>query len=273
MAAVKANFFCDINKHMWMYMRIFTPESVISPRNVLDRILFDKKGGALFVFDVDDTILNTSAKIIIKKVTGQTNALTSAEYGKYTIEEGDQIDLSQFSDSYKFVKESKPISKMLSLLKSVQRKVQDKMFEDGSRLILLTARNDFDSKHMVLEFVHSLGIDIDLVHIERAGRRGVGSTGKNKHQVLSEYLERNNFASVVAFDDSVSNLEAIASLSASPKEPYVQTFHVDEGGYLTLHREEGRRERSCTWATQFCSEIQGDTIKPRLNQLGSSMRL
>lgn len=256
-----------------MYMRIFTPESVISPRNVLDRLLFDKKGGALFVFDVDDTILNTSAKIIIKKPSGLEQAMSSAEYGKYTIEDGDEIDLSQFSDSYKFVKESKPISKMLSLLRSVQNEVQNKMYEDGSRLILLTARNDFDSKHMVLEFMHSLGIDIDLVHIERAGRRGFGPTSRNKHEVLSEYLDRNHFSSLVAFDDSLSNLEAIASLSASPKAPFVQTFHVDEDGSLRAHREEGNLSKGCPWATEFLSRIQESNGQTRPRMATSSMSL
>lgn len=250
-------------------MRIFTPESVISPRNVLDRLLYDKRGGALFVFDVDDTILNTSAKIVIRKASGIERELSSLEYGKYTIEEGDEIDLSQFADSYKFVKESRPISKTLSILKSVQDQIHDKMFEDGSRLILLTARNDFDSKHMVLEFVHSLGIDIDLVHIERAGRRGTGPTAKNKREILSEYLDRNHFSSVIAFDDSISNLEAIASLSGTEKSPFVQTFHVDEEGTLMAHRSEGDSSKGCAWAIKFCAEMENE-FKPAHRKITTS---
>ena len=50
----------------------------------------------LRVFDFDDTLAKTDARIVVNKVDGSILDLTPGEYAVYKPEEGDQFDYSEF---------------------------------------------------------------------------------------------------------------------------------------------------------------------------------
>ena len=50
----------------------------------------------LRIFDFDDTLFETEAKVILKKADGTVSEITPAEYAVYEPQPGDTFDFSQF---------------------------------------------------------------------------------------------------------------------------------------------------------------------------------
>ena len=50
----------------------------------------------LSIFDFDDTLVSTNAKIHITHGDGEKETLTPAEYAVYEPQEGDEFDFSEF---------------------------------------------------------------------------------------------------------------------------------------------------------------------------------
>ncbi len=201
-----------------------------SPRVELNERFSSLTGGSLFIFDVDDVLLSTKAKIIVRNsLTGLQKELSTTEYATFTPSDGDDIDLSQFGDSKLFL-QSETIREPLDILLTLQEISNRRIDKDGSRVIMLTARNDFDDKNSVLEFFKGLNIDVDRVHFERAARVGYESTSENKKTVVRNYLKSNNFSSVTTFDDSTRNLKAINSLCCEFPDTEFYAFAVGPNG-------------------------------------------
>ena len=85
------------------------------------------------------------------------------------------LDLSQLSDSKlaaaefkefksakKFRNESKPITPMINKMKKMHK-------NPNSKVIINTARSDFDNKHEFLNTFRDQGVDIDKIHVHRTG--------------------------------------------------------------------------------------------------------
>ena len=80
---------------------------------------------ALHVYDIDDTLLHTNAMIHVKDQHGKTvRKLTNQECNDHKLEKGHSYDFSEFRNSEKFNKESKPMHGMLQQLKRVHQKAK-----------------------------------------------------------------------------------------------------------------------------------------------------
>ena len=82
----------------------------------------------------------------------------------------------------------------------------------GSKVIIITARPDFDNKELFLDTFRQHGIDIDKIYIERSGNLGPGSAADNKVVVFKKYLDQKIYKRMRLFDDAKSNLSAFLSL-------------------------------------------------------------
>ena len=125
------------------------------------------EGAGLTIFDIDDTLMHTTAKITVKLHGKVVRELTNQEYNTYQLKKGEEFDFGQFRDAKKFKEESKPIEKMFAKAKAILRNVVNK---PGSQMIILTARNDFDDKKTFLDTFRQYGLDIDKIRVERAGK-------------------------------------------------------------------------------------------------------
>lgn len=134
----------------------------------------------LIIFDIDDTLFHTTAKIIVIKSDGTKISLTNQEYNNYVSEPGDKFDFGEFKDAEKFSRESDPIRPMIAKLKAILNNSR------SSKIIMLTARSDFDNRDKFLETFAKYGIDMSLVHVHRAGNLTHPTTPAEKRLCLLE---------------------------------------------------------------------------------------
>ena len=186
------------------------------------------KDGGLTIFDIDDTLFNTTAKVAVVKNGRVAKQLTSQQFNSYQLNVGEKFDFSQFADSDKFFRESTPISKMFNKAKAIVRNVQNK---PNSRVVIITARNNFQDKNKFLATFRKYGFDIDKVKIERAGRiEGEMIPAFKKAIIIRNYLNTKEFSRVRLFDDSMSNLREFLKLKKEFPNVMFEAFFANPDG-------------------------------------------
>lgn len=155
----------------------------------------------LVIFDIDDTLLHTTAKINVVDFKGKViTTLTNQEFNNYKLGKGEEFDFGQFRDASKFEEESIPIGPMLDILRSD--------LSSGKNVVMLTARADFDNQKAVWRTFKRHGIDINSdVHLYRAGNKPGGSSPAVKKALhISQWLSSGKYNKVTMYDDSEKNL-------------------------------------------------------------------
>lgn len=186
-------------------------------------------GKGLTVFDIDDTLFHTFAMIKVMKNGKEIKQLTNQEFNIYKLKPGESFDFGQFKDAATFRKTSKPITKMVNKARAIISNAN----KAGSKVIIMTARADFNDKKEFLQTFRDHGIDIDSVYVERAGNFGSGnSSAKNKRFLFHKYLRSGNYARVRFFDDALSNVTMFKSLQKHYPDISFEAYHVQPDGSI-----------------------------------------
>ena len=104
----------------------------------------------LRVFDFDDTIAETEARIKIKHTDGEIEVLTSGEYATYQPQPGDKFDFSEFDS---IIREAEPIKHIIDLLK-------ENLKDPTNKVTVLTARM---LAYPVRRYLNSIGLEVYVV--------------------------------------------------------------------------------------------------------------
>lgn len=189
--------------------------------------------GGLSIFDIDDTLFHTTAQIGIIKNGKKIKNLTNQEFNTYKLGDGESFDYKEFADAAKFNAESKPITKMLDKAKIILKNAEK---NPNSRVIIVTARNDFDNKEIFLDTFRKHGFDIDKVRVERAGKiNDVSDVAFKKVIIIRNYINTKKFKRVRLFDDSMSNLKAFLKLQTEfPMVKFEAYFATHDGTVKTV---------------------------------------
>ena len=156
----------------------------------------------LFIFDFDDTLAISGAKITVKKASGEVLKLNSREFAKYSAEPGDDLNFSEF-DEY-------PPAGVL--INDTVRELINAINSYGPNNVwILTARR---LTGPVAAFLSDKGID-PLPNMKGTA----GSAGKGPW--LKRKLESGNYDSVYVWEDCQKN---IASLGEVAEEIGVEYF-------------------------------------------------
>jgi len=164
---------------------------------------------SLYVFDIDDTLFQTTARAKVTNSEGKVKYLSSQELKDFKIKDDESICFAEFKDTKKFVEESQPIKLMIKIAQDCIRKTAD-----GSKTILLTARSDLDCKKLFLEYLNSEGLDIKCIYVERAGNLTGLKTAEAKKYIISKYLKSFKYQAAYLFDDSRDNIHSFLKLKA-----------------------------------------------------------
>jgi len=193
--------------------------------------------GGLTIFDIDDTLFHTTAKIAVIKDGKQVRELTNQEFNTYKLKQGETFDFKQFRSAAKFRAESKPIGRMLSKAKIILKNAQS---NPKSRVIILTARDDFDDKKTFLATFSDHGLDIDKIRVERAGKMGTKySPAIQKSIIIYNYLKTGQFGRVRLFDYSMANLKEFLKLKRHfPEVTFEAYFAMPNGTVKTIKEEQ-----------------------------------
>jgi hypothetical protein len=186
------------------------------------------RGKGLTVFDIDETLFQTQALIHVKKDGKTIRKLTNQEYNEYKLQPGEEFDYGEFRNAKVFDETSIPIWAMIRKAKAI---IQNAV-KAGSKVIIVTARANFDDKKTFLNTFRRYGIDIDNVYVERAGNLNLGSSAKNKRFIFHKYLKSGKYERVRFFDDAMSNLIMFKALQKKYPDVTFEAYHVKHDGSI-----------------------------------------
>lgn len=188
-------------------------------------------GGTLFVFDVDETLFRTTAKILVVKNGQVVHELDNQRFNDYELKDGESFDYSEFRDAEKFHTESKPILNMIKTLIRVNDKIKLNL-TPGSKVIINTARSSFDDTDLFHDKLKQHGIDLEPSAVRTAGDINLKVPAERKQAVVRQYLNRRKYDSAYMYDDSKTNLTYFLQLKHEYPDVDFRAFLIDEDGEM-----------------------------------------
>ena len=177
----------------------------------------------LVIFDIDDTLVHTQTKVHVVKDGQVVKSLNSHEFTHYKLQDGEQFDFGAFRDAKEFFNNAKPIIPMLNQLK------QD--IATGNKVVMVTARADFDDKELFLDTFRKYGVDMSKVHVYRAGNMtGKIQTEEKKKIIIRDLLNKGRYTKAIMYDDAEPNLQSFVELKAEYPKTKFYAWHVSLEG-------------------------------------------
>jgi hypothetical protein len=189
----------------------------------------NNQGAALTIFDIDDTLFKTDAKVHVTNKAGERKALSNKEFNNYKLADDEEFDFGEFKDAEKFNKTSTPIQ---NIWRTAQNTLENIGKRPGSRVVIVTARGDLDNKDLFLDTFRQHGLDMNKVHVYRAGNIKNGNSADKKKIVIRNLLENGNFTEVRLFDDHEENLAEFLKLSQEFPGVIFKAFPVSHAGKI-----------------------------------------
>jgi hypothetical protein len=182
----------------------------------------DSESKTLHAFDMDETLFAHDHHILrvhVKDHHGnRVRTLSNQEFNTHQLPPGHQYDFGEFKSSEVFGRSAKPIRKMIAKLKAIHK--------NNKNVEILTARSDLDDKDRFAHHMKKYGIDIDKIHVRRAGNIGNQKPAEAKKQVMHDLITQNGYKKVHLYDDSHDNLEKFLSLKSKHKDVEFHAHHV-----------------------------------------------
>ena len=194
--------------------------------------LLEAQGKGLTIFDIDETMFITKAKVKVVKNGKVIKKLDNQEFNTYKKKAGEEFDFGEFKDAKVFNRTSTPIARMINKVKAILKNAVRK----GSRVIIVTARPNFDNKKLFLDTFRKQGIDIDKIYVERAGNLGGGPAADNKKIIFKKYLDQKIYKRIRLFDDAMSNLKMFLSLQKDYPDVSFEAFLAKPNGSVSRVR-------------------------------------
>ncbi len=190
-----------------------------------------EEGAGLTIWDIDETLFNTKALVYVMKGGELLHKLTNQQFNTYKLNPGESFDFREFKDAKHFRDTSEPIAKAIQKLIAIHKNVKAK----GSKMIVITARSDFDDRDIFLDTFRKQGIDIDDIHVHRAGNLNAPNSAEGKKIYIKQYLDTGKYARVRLFDDAISNLEMFKNLAKEYPDIKFEPYLAHHDGTMTKY--------------------------------------
>jgi len=184
----------------------------------------------LVIFDIDDTLVHTQTKVHVIRDGQVVKSLNSHEFTHYKLNPGEEFDFGDFRDARSFFEHSKPIIPMINQLK------QD--IHTGNKVVMVTARADFNDKELFLDTFRKYGVNMNKVHVYRAGNMtGKIQTEEKKKIIIRNLLNQGHYTKAIMYDDAIPNLHSFIELKKEYPNTKFYAWHVSlEGKASEYHR-------------------------------------
>jgi hypothetical protein len=192
----------------------------------------------LVIFDIDDTLVHTQTKVHVIK-DGQTiKELNSHEFTHYKLQPGESFDFGRFRDARDFFENSKPIIPMINQLKHD--------IATGNKVVMVTARADFNDKELFLDTFRKYGVDMSKVHVYRAGNMTIkAQTEEKKKIIIRDLLSKAHYTKAIMYDDALPNLHSFVELKKEYPKTKFYAWHVSlDGEASEYHRTDENMDHS-----------------------------
>ena len=176
-------------------------------------------GNKLIIFDLDDVLIRTDAKIkIVDRKTGKViKSLTPQEFNTFEAKPQKQVlDFGDFLNP-EILRQGKFIHEIFNKLKSYYKR--------GTPVSIVTARSSSD---LVRNFFLDQGIDIHpqlVIAINDPQYEYTGSIADKKKQAIKDLIDL-GFKHLTFFDDSEENLK-LAKEAEGYKDASIRLIKVD----------------------------------------------
>jgi len=197
----------------------------------------------LVIFDIDDTLVHTQTKVHVIKDGKVVHSLNSHEFTHYKLKPGEEFDFGDFRDAREFFANAKPIIPMLNQLK--------KDIATGNKVVMVTARADFNDRELFLDTFRKYGVDMNKVHVYRAGNMTIkAQTEEKKKIIIRNLLDKGHYTKAIMYDDAVPNLKSFIELKDEYPRTKFYAWHVSlEGEASEYHRtDEGWKDLAAAGA-------------------------
>jgi murein DD-endopeptidase MepM/ murein hydrolase activator NlpD len=213
------------------YLDDLDQDGLFKMKNYLDR-LNEQQGpvNKLVIFDIDDTLVHTNTRVKVVRDGEVIKKLNSHEFTHYKLGPGEQFDFGAFRNAREFFDNAKPIVPMIHQLQND--------IATGNKVVMITARADFDDRDTFLNTFRQWDVDMNKVHVYRAGNdtRSVAIDEK-KATIIRNLMNQNSFSKVIMYDDSVPNLNSFIGLKKEYPRTKFYAWHVDHQGETSeFHR-------------------------------------
>lgn len=150
-----------------------------------------------FIFDFDDTLATTSARIRVMDDAGLVTHVQPRDFSSFDLKANEYFDFTEFRDD-RFIKDANPTF-LMHLAQEVSEEDQD--------VYILTARED-DSADAIQSFLANYDVKAKTIHC-------VGGTQKNIPQKKREMLLTiiGKYDKIYYYDDNLDNIESAPDAS------------------------------------------------------------
>ena len=180
----------------------------------------------LVIFDIDDTLVHTQTQVHVIKHGRVIKSLNSHEFTHYRLRPGEHFDFGDFRDAREFFTNARPIIPMMNQLKHD--------IATGNRVVMVTARSDFNDKELFLDTFRKYGIEMSRVHVYRAGNMTTDhSTEERKKIIIRQLLDQGQYHKAIMYDDAIPNLKSFLELKKEYPHTRFYAWHVSLTGEAT----------------------------------------
>ena len=195
--------------------------------------------GVLSIFDFDDTLVTSTAKVRVTHKDGTTSELDSGEYATYRAKSGDEFDYGDFD---KYTPGAEPIN-------STSRALLAAIAQSGPGLVVfLTARSADKPVRKYLSDQGIAGIEIQAIG---------SSNPMDKARYVIDRLKSDDFDTVHVYEDNARNIRAIEKVVTKAGVKFRSTRVMAEAleatRYLVRQQliQEATLDRVKSWIKEF----------------------
>ena len=183
---------------------------------------------AITVFDLDDTLVITDAKIkVCNIVTGDCHELTPEEFNEYEANPNHELNFDDFK-SLEIMKAGDLIHYYLKILADA--------YKMKRAVGIVTAR---DSQEMIYTWLKDhVGFHIakDLIYAINDPVHGLsGSISQKKQQAFREYIEM-GYRKIQFFDDDNANLKLVKDLQEEYPDVEISVYKADKSKFKRIEK-------------------------------------
>jgi len=184
---------------------------------------------SISIFDLDDTIVITKAKIkVCNIVTGDCHELTPEEFNEYERHPDHQLDFDDFK-SLEIMKAGELIHYYLKILADA--------YKMKRAVGIVTARDDRDMIYTWMKEHVGFHIARDLIYAVNDPVHGFkGSVAERKQQAFREIIER-GYNKIQFFDDDQANLNLVNDLKNEYPDIQLSTYKADKSKFKSIEKK------------------------------------
>jgi len=184
---------------------------------------------SISIFDLDDTIVITDAKIkVCNIITGDCHELTPEEFNEYEKHPDDQLDFDDFK-SIEIMKAGQLIHYYLKILADA--------YKVKRAVGIVTARDDRDMIYKWMKEHVGFHIAKDLIYAVSDPVHGFsGNIAEKKQQAFREIIER-GYTKIQFFDDDQANLNLVNDLKKEYPNIELSTYKADKKMFKSIEKK------------------------------------